>query len=219
MIDQQTVDRIFDAADIYDVVSEYVTLRRSGASYKGLCPFHDDKTPSFYVNPARGICKCFSCGKGGNAVTFIMEIEQMTFTDALRHLAKRYNIEIKEEAPSKEELKLRGEREKMLAANEWASQFFYNNLMNTPEGQAVGLAYFRNRGFRDDIIEKFRLGYAPDKWDALSKEAQKKGFKDEVLVSTSLAYKKDNGQLKRGMKLVIASFGGGLTWDANYIVY
>ena len=195
MIDQQTVDRIFDAADIYDVVSEYVTLRRSGASYKGLCPFHDDKTPSFYVNPARGICKCFSCGKGGNAVTFIMEIEQMTFTDALRHLAKRYNIEIKEEAPSKEELKLRGEREKMLAANEWASQFFYNNLMNTPEGQAVGLAYFRNRGFRDDIIEKFRLGYAPDKWDALSKEAQKKGFKDEVLVSTSLAYKKDNGQL------------------------
>ena len=181
MIDQQTVDRIFDAADIYDVVSEYVTLRRSGASYKGLCPFHDDKTPSFYVNPARGICKCFSCGKGGNAVTFIMEIEQMTFTDALRHLAKRYNIEIKEEAPSKEELKLRGEREKMLAANEWASQFFYNNLMNTPEGQAVGLAYFRNRGFRDDIIEKFRLGYARVMFPWFSLSGQVLAFGGRVL--------------------------------------
>ncbi len=195
MIDRQTIDRIIDAANIYDVVSEYVSLRRSGASYKGLCPFHDDKTPSFYVNPARGICKCFSCGKGGTAVGFIMEIEQKTYPEALRHLAKKFNIEIKEETPTEDERKSRSERESMLAVNEWAANFFHNSLLNTEEGKNIGLAYFRNRGFRDDIIDKFRLGYAPDSWDALSKEAKKKGFKEEFLVRTSLAYKKENGNL------------------------
>ena len=195
MIDRQTIDRIYDAANIVDVVSDYVTLRRSGTSYKGLCPFHDDKTPSFYVNPVRGICKCFSCGKGGNAVGFIMEIEQMTYPEALRHLAKKFGVEVKEEELTEEEKKERGAREQMLAANNWAADYFHNNLLNTPDGKAIGMAYFRNRGFRDDTIEKFRLGYALDSWDALSKEAKKKGFKDDVLVATSLAYKKDDGRL------------------------
>lgn len=195
MIDRQTVDRIIDAANIYDVVSDYVTLRRTGSSYKGLCPFHDDKTPSFYVNPAKGVCKCFSCGKGGSAVGFIMEIEQMSYPEALRHLAKKFNIEIKEEELSKEEQKSRNERERMLALNDWAASFYHDYMLNNPMGQAVGLAYFRSRGFRDDIIEKFKLGYAPDQWDALSKAALAKGFKDDVLVSTSLAFKKDNGSL------------------------
>lgn len=195
MIDRQTVDRILDAANIYDVVSDYVSLRRTGTSYKGLCPFHDDKTPSFYVNPVKGVCKCFACGKGGSAVGFIMEIEQMNYPEALRHLAKKFNIEIKEEEVSKEELKIRNERERMLALNDWAATFFHDYMLNDPMGQSVGLAYFRSRGFRDDIIEKFRLGYAPDQWDALSKAARAKGFKDDVLVATSLAFKRDNGGL------------------------
>ncbi len=195
MIDRQTVDRIIDAANIYDVVSDYVSLRRSGTSYKGLCPFHDDKTPSFYVNPAKGVCKCFACGKGGSAVGFIMEIEQMSYPEALKHLAKKFNIEIKEEELSKEEIKIRGERERMLAVNNWAAEFFHDYMLNTSMGQAVGLAYFRARGFRDDIIAKFKLGYAPDEWDALAKAAKLKGFKEDVLVATSLAFKKDNGQL------------------------
>ena len=195
MIDRQTVDRIIDAANIYDVVSDYVSLRRSGTSYKGLCPFHDDKTPSFYVNPVKGVCKCFACGKGGSAISFIMEIEQMSYPEALKHLAKKFNIEIKEEELSKEEQKIRGERERMLAVNNWAADFYHDYMLNTQMGQAVGLAYFRSRGFRDDIIAKFKLGYAPDEWDALSKAAKAKGFKEDVLVATSLAFKKDNGKL------------------------
>lgn len=195
MIDRQTVDRIIDAANIYDVVSDYVTLRRTGSSYKGLCPFHDDKTPSFYVNPAKGVCKCFSCGKGGSAVGFIMEIEQMSYPEALRHLAKKFNIEIKEEELTKEEQKNRNERERMLALNDWAASFYHDYMLHDPMGQAVGMAYFRSRGFRDDIIEKFKLGYAPDQWDALAKAALAKGFKEDILVATSLAFKKDNGTL------------------------
>lgn len=195
MIDRQTVDRIIDAANIYDVVSDYVTLRRTGASYKGLCPFHDDKTPSFYVNPAKGVCKCFSCGKGGSAVGFIMEIEQMSYPEALRHLAKKFNIEIKEEELTKEEQKNRNERERMLALNDWAASFYHDYMLHDPMGQAVGMAYFRSRGFRDDIIEKFKLGYAPDQWDTLAKAALAKGFKEDILVATSLAFKKDNGTL------------------------
>ena len=195
MIDRQTVDRIIDAANIYDVVSDYVTLRRTGASYKGLCPFHDDKTPSFYVNPAKGVCKCFSCGKGGSAVGFIMEIEQMSYPEALRHLAKKFNIEIKEEELTKEEQKNRNERERMLALNDWAASFYHDYMLHDPMGQAVGMAYFRSRGFRDDIIEKFKLGYAPDQWDALAKAALAKGFKEDILVATSLAFKKENGSL------------------------
>lgn len=184
-----------DAANIVDVVSEYVTLRRSGASFKGLCPFHDDKTPSFYVNPARGICKCFSCGKGGNVVHFIMEQEQLSYWDALRWLAKRYGIEIQEKELTQEERRSQNERESMYSVNEWASQYFHETMLQTEDGQAMGLAYFRSRGFRDDIIEKFRLGYSLDEWDAMVKAARKKGYKDEYLVKTGLAYRRDNGQV------------------------
>ena len=184
-----------DAANIVDVVSEYVSLRRSGASYKGLCPFHDDKTPSFYVNPARGICKCFSCGKGGNVVHFIMEQEQLSFVEALRFLAKKYGIEIKEKELTAEERRSQSERESMFAVNEWASQYFHETMLQTEDGQAMGLAYFRSRGFRDDIIEKFRLGYSLDEWDAMVKAARQKGYKEDYLVKTGLAYRRDNGQV------------------------
>lgn len=195
MIDQGTIDRILDAANIVDVVGGYVTLRRSGASYKGLCPFHDDKTPSFYVNPARGICKCFSCGKGGNVVHFIMGIEQLTYYEALRFLAKKYGIEIKERELTHEELQSQSERESMFALNEWASHYYHDLMKTHPDGRAIGLAYFRSRGFRDDIIEKFRLGFSLDAWDNLATEAKKKGFREEFLVKTSLCIKRENGSL------------------------
>ena len=195
MIDQSTINRIIDAANIVDVVSEYVTLRRAGASYKGLCPFHDDKTPSFYVNPARGICKCFSCGKGGNAVHFVMEQEQLSYYEALRFLARKYGIEIQERELTQEERRNQNERESMFAVNEWASQYFHDTLLHTDDGRSIGLAYFRNRGFRDDIIEKFRLGYSLDAWDAMAKTAQQKGYKEDYLLRTGLAYKRDNGQV------------------------
>ena len=195
MIDHSTIDRIMSATNIVDVVSEYVTLRRSGASYKGLCPFHDDKTPSFYVNPARGICKCFSCGKGGNAVHFIMELEQLNYVEALKFLARKYGIEVKEREYTDEERRSQSERESMFAVNEWASHFFNDTMLQTEDGQLIGLAYFRSRGFRDDIIEKFRLGFSPDSWDAMTKEAKRKGFKDDFLVRTGLAIRRDNGSL------------------------
>ena len=193
MIDQATIDRIMDAANIVDVVSDYVTLRRSGASYKGLCPFHDDKTPSFYVNPARGICKCFSCGKGGNVVHFIMEQEQLRYYEALKFLAKRYGIEVKEKEMTREERQNQSDRESMFAVNEWASHYFHDTMLKDEDGRAVGLAYFRSRGFRDDIIEKFSLGYSPDSYDAMSKATLKAGYKEEFLVRTGLSTKRDNG--------------------------
>jgi DNA primase len=195
MIDQATIDRIVDAANIVDVVSDYVTLRRSGASFKGLCPFHDDKTPSFYVNPARGICKCFSCGKGGNAVHFIMEMEQLRYYEALKFLAKKYGIEVKEKELTNEERLSQSNRESMFAVNEWASHYFHDTMMDDADARAVGLAYFRSRHFRDDIIEKFRLGYSPDSWNAMSKAAVKAGYKPEFLTRTGLSIQRDNGDL------------------------
>ncbi len=195
MIDQSTIDRIMGAANIVDVVSEYVTLRRSGASYKGLCPFHDDKTPSFYVNPARGICKCFSCGKGGNVVHFVMEQEQLSYVEALRFLGKKYGIEVQEKEYTPEERRSQNERESMFALNEWASGYFHDTMLRSGDGRAVGLAYFRSRGFRDDIIEKFRLGFATDSWDALSAAAQKAGYRPDYLVKTGLSIRRDNGSL------------------------
>lgn len=195
MLDQSTIDRIMDTANIVDVVSDYVTLRRSGASYKGLCPFHDDKTPSFYVNPARGICKCFSCGKGGNVVHFIMEEEQLGYYDALRFLAKRYGIEVREKELTNEERQSQSERESMFVVNEWASHYFHDSMLNTEDGRDIGLAYFRSRGFRDDIIEKFRLGFCPDTWNSMSKAALAKGFKSDFLVATGLSSRRDNGGL------------------------
>ena len=195
MIDQGTIDRIMAAADIVGVVSEYVSLRRSGASYVGLCPFHDDKHPSFSVSPARGVCKCFSCGKGGNVVHFVMEVEQIGYQDALRKLAKKYGIEIADRQLTDEERRSQSERESMFALNEWAGQYFHKTLLEHADGRAVGLAYFRSRGFRDDMIERFRLGYCLDQWDACSQEAQRRGYKREYLIATGLSIQRDNGSL------------------------
>ena len=155
MIDRATVDKIMDAANIVDVVSEFVTLRKSGTNYKGLCPFHNERTPSFYVSPSRGICKCFSCGKGGNPVGFIMEHEQMTYPEALRWLAKKYNIEIRERELTSEEREAESQRESMFIVNEWAANYFEDLLHNNVDGVAIGMQYFRKRGIRDDIIRKF----------------------------------------------------------------
>ena len=192
MIDRATVDKIMDAANIVDVVSEFVTLRKSGANYKGLCPFHNERTPSFYVSPARGICKCFSCGKGGNPVGFIMEHEQMTYPGALRWLAKKYNIEIKERELTNEEREAESKRESMFIVNEWAADYFEDILHNHVDGVAIGMQYFRKRGVRDDIIRKFRLGFdLPDGY-ALPREARKKGYQEEFLTETGICYRREN---------------------------
>ena len=196
MIDKATIDKIMDAANIVDVVSEFVTLRKAGVNYKGLCPFHDEKTPSFVVSPSKGYCHCFSCGKGGNAVGFIMEHEQMTYPEALRWLAKKYNIEIHERELSAEEKREENERESLFILNDWAQGYFRNNLLETDRGRAIGLAYFRSRGFRDDTISRFRLGYALPERDALAKAALAKGFKEEFLITTGLCYRKEDGRLQ-----------------------
>ena len=196
MIDQATIDRIMDAAQIYDVVSDFVTLRKRGVNYVGLCPFHDDKTPSFYVSPAKGLCKCFACGKGGNAVHFIMEHEQLTYPEALRFLAKKYGIEIKERELTGEEKAAQSERESLFVVNQWANDYFRRTLRQTEEGRNIGMAYFRSRGFRDDIIEKFQLGYCTESHDALAREALSKGYKKEYLVNTGLCYETDDHRLR-----------------------
>lgn len=195
MIDRATIDKITAAADIVDVVSEFVNLRRAGANYKGLCPFHDDKTPSFMVSPAKNICHCFACGKGGTPVSFIMEHEQMTYPEALRWLARRYHIEVKERELSAEERREENDRESMYVVNEWAKGYFQSVLANEPDGRALGMQYFRSRGIRDDIITKFGLGYALPRRDALSQAALKAGYNADYLVKTGLCYKKDNGEL------------------------
>ena len=195
MIDKDTIDKIMEATNIVDVVSEFVTLRKTGINYKGLCPFHDDKTPSFIVSPTKGICHCFACGKGGNAVNFLMEHEQITYPDALRWLAKKYNIEIQERELSVEEKQQATDRESMFIVNEWAKNYFIDILKKNPDGQAIGLQYFRSRGIRDDIIEKFKLGYALPKRDAMSKAAVAAGYNADYLVKTGLCYRKDNGDL------------------------
>ena len=195
MIDRPTIDRIMDATNIVDVVSEFVSLRKSGTSYKGLCPFHDDRTPSFSVSPSRGVYKCFSCGKAGNAVNFIMEHEQMTYPEALKWLARKYGIEVKERELSDEEREQENERESIFIVNEWAAGYYHDVLFNDPDGQAIGLAYFRQRGFRDDIIRKFRLGFALSKRDAMISTARKKGYKDTFLVKSGLCGQRENGTL------------------------
>lgn len=195
MIDRQTSEKIKDAANIVDVVSEFVTLKKSGANYKGLCPFHNEKTPSFYVSPARGTCHCFGCGKGGNSVTFIMEHEQLTYPEALRWLAKKYHIEIRERELTNEEKEEQSKRESMFIVNEWAEKYFEDLLHNHTDGKAIGLQYFRSRGFRDDIIRKFNLGYdLPDRF-LLATAAKQKGYKEEFLVSTGLCYKTEHNEL------------------------
>ena len=196
MIDKATIDKIMDAANIVDVVSDFVSLRKAGVNYKGLCPFHDEKTPSFVVSPAKGYCHCFSCGKGGNPVGFIMEHEQMTYPEALRWLANKYHIEIEEKELTDDERREQSARESLFILNEWALKYFQNNLYNTDEGKAIGMQYFRSRGFRDDTMSKFRLGYALQQRDALAKQALSEGFKEQFLIDTGLCYRKDNGQLQ-----------------------
>ena len=195
MIDQATVDRIMDATQIVDVVSDFVTLRKRGGNYIGLCPFHDDRTPSFYVSPAKGIYKCFACGKGGNAVRFIMEHEQIQYTEALKYLARKYGIEVKEKEMTDEERQAQSERESLYIINQFARDYFHDTLMHSEEGRSIGMAYFRNRGFRDDIIEKFQLGYAPAARDAFNKAALAKGYNGKYMTATGLCYERDNGGL------------------------
>ena len=194
-IDKQTIEKIKDAANIVDVVSEFVTLRKSGSNYKGLCPFHNEKTPSFIVSPARGTCHCFGCGRGGNPIGFIMEHEQVTYPEALRWLAKKYHIEIRERELSDEERKEQSLRESMFIVNEWAVTYFEDILHNHVDGVAIGMQYFRSRGFRDDIIRKFRLGFdLPDR-QALAHAALQKGYQAQFLLNTGICYQNDHNEL------------------------
>ena len=193
MIDRATIDKIMDATNIVDVVGEFVTLRKAGVNYKGLCPFHDDKTPSFMVSPSKQICKCFACGEGGTAINFLMKHEQITYPEALRWLAKKYNIEIQEKELTEEEKKEQSDRESMFIVNDWAMHYFQDVMKNDPDGIAIGRQYFRSRGIRDDIIEKFNLGYALQKRDALVLAAQKAGYQAEFLEKTGLCIKGEKG--------------------------
>ena len=193
MIDRITTDKIKEAAQIVDVVSDFVTLKKSGANYKGLCPFHDDRTPSFMVSPAKNYCKCFACGKGGNPIGFIMEHEQLSYPDALRYLAKKYGIQVEEKELTAEERAAQTERESMFILNEWALKWFKDQMHNTMDGRAIGLAYFRERGFRDDIIEKFQLGFCPKGRDTMSRAALKEGYREQYLVGTGLSIKREDG--------------------------
>ena len=193
MIDRATIDKIMDATNIVDVVSEFVTLRKAGVNYKGLCPFHDDTTPSFMVSPSKQICKCFACGEGGTAINFLMKHEQITYPEALRWLAKKYNIDIQEKELTDEEKQQQSDRESMFIVNEWAMNYFHDILKNDPDGVAIGRQYFRSRGIRDDIIEKFNLGFALPQRDALAKAAQKAGYQTEFLVKTGLCIQGEKG--------------------------
>ena len=219
MIDPQTVERIKSTANIVEVVSEFVTLRKSGVNYKGLCPFHDEKTPSFHVSPARNICHCFGCGKGGDPVGFIMEHEQMTYPEALRWLANKYHIEIEERELSDEEKREQSERESMFIVNEWVQKYFEDILHNHVDGVAIGKQYFRSRGFRDDIIREFQLGYDLPDNRILPETALRQGYKEEFLLKTGICYKTERGELKdrfagrvifpwKGVSGKIVGFGG-----------
>ncbi|MFA6833016.1 MAG: DNA primase, partial [Bacteroidaceae bacterium] len=188
MIDHLTIEKILNAANIVEVVSEFVQLRKRGVNFVGLCPFHDDRTPSFYVSPAKGVCKCFSCGEGGNVVHFIMKHEQLTYVEALKWLAKKYGIEIQERELSEEERAAQSYREGLFIINQWAKDYFKSTLKNHPDGQAIGQSYFRSRGIREDIIAKFELGYCTTGRDALAQEAERKGFKKQGLIDTGLCY-------------------------------
>ena len=210
MIDKPTIARIMDSTKIEEVVSEFVTLRKRGINYVGLCPFHNDSHPSFSVSPTRGICHCFTCGKGGNAVNFLMELEQMTYPDALRWLAKKYNIEIQEREMTSEEKQRESERESMFIVNDWAAKYFQDILQNDVDGRAIGMQYFRSRGFRDDIIRKFQLGFALPQRTALYDEAVKKGYNPKYLVSTGLCFMvdKDEENNKSGQDKYLDRFSG-----------
>ena len=195
MIDPITIERIKEAADIVDVVSEFVSLKRSGSNYKGLCPFHNDRTPSFYVSPTRGTCHCFTCGEGGDSVGFLMKHEQLSYPEALRWLANRYGIEIEEKQLTDEQRKKQTEREAMFIVNNWAAEYYTDILHNDVDGRAVGMQYFRQRGFRDDIINKFRLGFAPADRYAMPRTAKEKGYNLDYIEQTGLCYKDNKGEM------------------------
>ena len=210
MIDKPTIARIMDSTKIEEVVSEFVTLKKRGINYIGLCPFHNDSHPSFSVSPTRGICHCFTCGKGGNAINFLMELEQMTYPDALRWLAKKYNIEIQEREMTSEEKQRESERESMYIVNEWAAKYFQDILQNDVDGRAIGMQYFRSRGFRDDIIRKFQLGFALPQRTALFDEAVKKGYNPKYLTATGLCFKvdKEEASNRSGQDQYLDRFSG-----------
>ena len=210
MIDKPTIARIMDSTKIEEVVSEFATLKKRGINYIGLCPFHNDSHPSFSVSPTRGICHCFTCGKGGNAINFLMELEQMTYPDALRWLAKKYNIEIQEREMTSEEKQRESERESMFIVNEWAAKYFQDILQNDVDGRAIGMQYFRSRGFRDDIIRKFQLGFALPQRTALFDEAVKKGYNPKYLTATGLCFKvdKDEAGNRSGQDQYLDRFSG-----------
>lgn len=210
MIDRPTIAKIMDATKIEEVVSEFVTLKKRGINYVGLCPFHNDSNPSFSVSPTRGICHCFTCGKGGNAINFLMELEQMTYPDALRWLAKKYKIEIQERELTNEEKQRESERESMFIVNDWAAKYFQDILLHDVDGIAIGMAYFRGRGFRDDIIRKFQLGFALPKRTALAEAAKAAGYNPKYLVDTGLCFKvdKDDAGNKTGEDKILDRFSG-----------
>ncbi len=192
MIDHATIDRIIDAAEISDVVGDFVTLRKRGVNMLGLCPFHNEKTPSFTVSPAKGIFKCFGCGKGGNSVNFIMEHENLTYPEALKWLAKKYNIEVREEEETEEQKQLKDSRESLMIVSGFAQKYFTRYLWEENEGRTIGLGYFRERSFRDDILKKFEVGFAPDGKTPFTEAAQKQGYKLDFLEKTGLTIKRDD---------------------------
>ncbi|MEN9917651.1 MAG: primase [Bacteroidota bacterium] len=192
MIDQLTIDKIIEAARIEDIVGEFVTLKKKGVNLVGLCPFHTDKTPSFYVSPTKNICKCFACGEGGSAIHFIMKHEQLSYYEALRFLARKYNIEIQEKELTEEQKSAYNERESLFILNEYARNYFTTTLQQHSEGKSIGLTYFKERGFRDEIVKKFELGYSLEQKDAFTQNALKSGFKKEFLVKTGLTIEGEN---------------------------
>ena len=203
MIPKDTIQTIIETARIEEVVGEFVHLRKRGVNYVGLCPFHNEKTPSFTVSPAKGIYKCFGCGKAGNSVNFIMEHEHYTYPEALKFLAKKYNIEVEEEQQTPEQIQQLNERESLYAVTEFARKFFTEQLLNTDEGKSIGLSYFKERDFTDKTIDEFQLGYSPDRWDAFTKAAKENGYEKQFLVKTGLTIDKDGKHFDRFRARVI----------------
>ncbi len=193
MIDRATIDKIYQSANIVDVIGDFITLQKNGTNYKACCPFHGEKTPSFVVSPAKGIYKCFGCGKGGNAISFIMDHENLNYVDALKYVAKKYGIEVEEKELTEEQIAERGERESMMQVTAFASSYFQDKLINSQEGRNIGLSYYKERGIDDASIQKFQLGYAPSTSDLFSRSAIEQGYKESYLISTGLTIKRDNG--------------------------
>ena len=197
MIKPETIQKIVETAHVEEVIGDFVSLKKRGVNYLGLCPFHNEKTPSFVVSPAKGIYKCFGCGKAGNAVNFVMEHEHYSYPEALRFLAKKYNIEIEEEALTPEMQQQIDERESLFTLNTFVNNYFQENLFNTDEGKAIGLTYFKEREFLEVTIKKFQLGYALDKWDDYSRHAIENGFKKEGLFKTGVTIDKGDKMMDR----------------------